>query len=291
LTKDIEKYGELSMGRLQTFKVSYDVPMNKFRKFLEAMCNGTFEEAIIRVACHFLPNLEMEKQQLEKNTSEFVFSSLSTVYLKDRAGRTVAEVGSYESDPVGRLIHHSNQNLHFRAFDLNEVVKELKEQYGPNLLPTLLEYIYGNSIFDKEQRPLLEKGLAAYFDEDYITSIHLLIPQVEHTIRNLLDMAGGQIYKQGDLGGLSLRSLDTILDDEVLKGILTERIACYFKLVLTDKRGWNLRNEVCHGLKLPEEFDFKSADRVFHVLLLLAHIRETTNYCETAETEDAPESD
>jgi len=277
LTKEIQQYGEQSIQTLQKLEFSYNIPMEEFQKSLETMLSGTFEEIIMRFCGTFLPNLTHEREALKKNAQEFIFSNLVTVYLKDKKGRTIAEVGSYDSDPEGRLIYHISQKLQFNPISIHETIKALKGKYGSELLGNLIDCIYNNSIFDQNQKHLLEKGLKAYLEEDYIVAIHLLVPQIEHTIRNFIDILTGEIYKKGDLGSISLKSLDTLLNEECLQNILTERITTYLKLILTDKRGWNLRNDICHALKTPQEYDYKSADRLFHIIILLMHVKETTN--------------
>ena len=47
----------------------------------------------------------------------------------------------------------------------------------------------------------------------------------------------------------------------------------YLKILFTDNRGWNLRNDVCHGMIEPELFTKQSADRVLHALLSLGLVR------------------
>ncbi|WP_367270581.1 DUF4209 domain-containing protein [uncultured Rikenella sp.] len=39
--------------------------------------------------------------------------------------------------------------------------------------------------------------------------------------------------------------------------------------LLTDNRGWNLRNEVCHGLTEISQFDQMTVNRIIHALLCL----------------------
>jgi len=48
----------------------------------------------------------------------------------------------------------------------------------------------------------------------------------------------------------------------------------YLRILLTDARGWNVRNEVSHGLASFEMMSLAVADRVVHALLLLALVRD-----------------
>jgi hypothetical protein len=116
--------------------------------------------------------------------------------------------------------------------------------------------------------------LNAYFCEDYLVAIHLLIPQIEEAIRNLIEYSGGNVLKPSRNGGYQLRTFDDLLRDDLIERGLGENFANYFRILFTDQRGWNLRNEVCHGMANPNRFDAQTADRVIHGLLCLGLIKK-----------------
>jgi hypothetical protein len=55
---------------------------------------------------------------------------------------------------------------------------------------------------------------------------------------------------------------------------LGEDLTRYLQVFLVDPLGHNIRNHVCHGHLMPQDFTRQLADRVFHVLLTLSLIRE-----------------
>ena len=87
-------------------------------------------------------------------------------------------------------------------------------------------------------------------------------------------MSGGVTLKKNKNGGLQLLTFDDLLrDDNVLKCFNSDTVF-YFRSLLTDQRGWNIRNDVCHGISPIIAFNYWVADRVFHVLLCLAQVKE-----------------
>lgn len=48
----------------------------------------------------------------------------------------------------------------------------------------------------------------------------------------------------------------------------------YFRLVLTEKLGMNLRNNFAHGLEKSTFFSREASDRLFHILLCLSLVKE-----------------
>lgn len=126
----------------------------------------------------------------------------------------------------------------------------------------------------KEKANILKRGLDAYFSGDHIVSVHLLIPQVENAVRRLLELTGRTTYRPSRNGGYYLKTMDEMLRDEGIIQSLGENATLYMRILYTDPRGWNLRNDVCHGISMPEKFCQPVADRVFHTLLFLGLIRE-----------------
>ena len=103
--------------------------------------------------------------------------------------------------------------------------------------------------------------------------IHLLIPQVENAIRNLvelLDESTLEIKKSNNT--LQLKTLDTLLREKSLL-TMNENFVYYMRILYTDSRGWNLRNLVCHGLSPLKYFNHTTTDRIFHSLICVGSIR------------------
>ena len=105
-------------------------------------------------------------------------------------------------------------------------------------------------------------------------SLHILLPQIEAIIRNLAEKIGVPILKPSRSGGFFYKTLDELLRDPKIAEVLGEDLCLYFRVLLTDPRGWNLRNDVCHGISHIETFNQNTADRVLHALLCLALVKE-----------------
>jgi len=64
------------------------------------------------------------------------------------------------------------------------------------------------------------------------------------------------------------------LRDEKVAAVLGPNISSYLRILLTDARGWNLRNNVCHGLASPGMLSAPAADRILHAILVLGLFRQ-----------------
>jgi hypothetical protein len=70
-----------------------------------------------------------------------------------------------------------------------------------------------------------------------------------------------------------LKNFDDLLREEAVVKTLGENVVHYFRVLFTDQRGWNIRNDVCHGITPLAAFSPQLTDRILHALLVLAVLR------------------
>lgn len=162
------------------------------------------------------------------------------------------------------------------SFLLRETISKFIDKFNINA-EVLVNYLYEFPIFDERRKKFLEIGIEAYLKGQFVIAIHILIPQIEALIRNLAEMIGLPVLKLSRLRGFDYRTLGELLWDENIVKVLGEDLNLYLRVLFTDTRGWNLRNNVCHGISHIETFSQSDADRVFHTLLCLALVREEGN--------------
>ncbi len=81
---------------------------------------------------------------------------------------------------------------------------------------------------------------------DIVIAAHLLIPQLENSLRHILKQNGSIASKRETIQDNFL--LHEVLNSPDLKQVLTENIIFTLKGLLVERMGSNLRNEICHGL-------------------------------------------
>lgn len=95
---------------------------------------------------------------------------------------------------------------------------------------------------------LVGKALYAGFDNDFVTALHILVPQLEHLVRYHLKQAGVQTANLDQSGIENENGLSTLMEKDAVKAIFGEDIAFEIKALFCDPFGPNLRNELAHGL-------------------------------------------
>jgi hypothetical protein len=140
----------------------------------------------------------------------------------------------------------------------------------------MMELIKDSELITEDHKEIVRRGLDAYMAEDYLVCCHLLIPQLEAAIRRLFALNGANIMraKKNPDEGNEYISLDGLLGSNEAVAYMGEDIANYFRNVLTDQYGWNIRNQVSHGLLATDNFNFGMADRVVHAFLLLGMFKK-----------------
>ncbi len=241
--------------------------------FIGAMLEGSAEEVLVRIAVQFTPNPDELETQVKELAKSAPLMSIMPMSLVDAEGREIGKVGGVEEDLEGRVIHQMSQNMQFEASFLRYVLAELPSK-GIDVA-AIVDHIFGSPIFESRRRPVVEKGITAWLGGDHVVAAHVLIPQIEQALRQLVVLSGRSAYKPNRRhGGIQLKVLDDLLRDQATEAVLSVRTVTYVKVLLTDPRGWNLRNDVCHGIIDPSRLGWATSDRVLHVLLLLALLRK-----------------
>ena len=127
---------------------------------------------------------------------------------------------------------------------------------------------------------VIEKGAQFYLDGDGVTACHLLMPQIEHAICSLaLKMNAPALRRIPTRDGYMVQLMDKLFDLKEIKDVLGDDVVFYLRTLLTEQRGLNLRNDLCHGLMNPLYFNINKADRIIHVLLLLGGLNIEKTDC------------
>lgn len=111
-----------------------------------------------------------------------------------------------------------------------------------------IELARHSPIVPKDRAGLFGKALFAGYERDFVTSLHLLVPQIEHMVRVHLKQAGATTTTIDKNGIQNENGLSTLMElpeaDEVFGKDLTFELRSLF----CDAFGPNLRNELAHGL-------------------------------------------
>ena len=274
VTKKITEVGPGVVDSMQMFSHSVEIPKEQLDSYLDSMTKGGLENTLIRIGAQFIPKKDEVEQQVLELAENYPLTNLFTKTLQDHKGRPLATIGSVEEDLEGRIIHQLSSNLNTNAFFLRHSLKKALDVYNIKV-QDLTDFVFKSPIFEETKKDIINAGLQAYLNQDYISAIHILVPQTEAAIRSLVELAGGATLRRNRQGGLQLRTFDDLLRDDKVEECFGIDLTFYFRILLTEQRGWNVRNNICHGISPSNAFSYSVADRIMHVILCLAQVSVT----------------
>lgn len=267
---DLRGLGGLTLKEMHRVSLSATVDKGLIDAYYDYLLSGTAREVLLRYLHHYLPNYKNEINRMKEIAKQAPLYDAITMTTIDSTGVATSKVGIGADADVQKLSHSMYENIRYSSSFMDTHVIMMKEQ---NIMTTenLLELLESSPLIANDRKDIVRRGIQAYIEEDYLVSCHLLVPQLEAAIRRLFDINGSNIMraKQNPLNGSEYASLDTLLatDDAIL--YMGEDITNYLRNLLTDQYGWNIRNQICHGLFGAGNFDSTMANRVVHAFMFL----------------------
>jgi hypothetical protein len=238
----------------------------------------SIHEALLNfVNITYISDFDKLKKSSEKRLNSSLFSRLfgATYYSADSRVIAKTEGGldnsgeAYETQLEAQIqreysidIELSTKGSIFPAFDQLLLEHTISRDYIQSIC-------LNSSIVPRDRAIIWAEGLYFGFEENFLVSTHLLIPQVEHLIRVIL--------KQNDIkttvlepNGIEIeKGLSTLIEEPILKEVLDKNLVYELKFLLTKAIGYNLRNNVAHGLSSRNVFNSIQAVYLWWFILRL----------------------
>lgn len=266
--------GKKAKDEMKTVSAKVEVPKEKVDEFIEFFTDKDLTEGLRRIAYHFVPDIEGARNDVTNLERNHPLLANVSVTLMGEEGQNVARVGATDDDFESRVCSQIGQNIQLMAFWLAIAIDELRKKFKPST-QDLMSFISQSPVLNEARVGIISGGIERYLDGDYLESVHLLVPQIEPYLRRMLELGGGATIKPGRHGGMHLLNLDEILRTGVVAKVFNDDVQRYLQVLLVDQRGLNIRHNLCHGLLPTEAFGRPMADRVLHVVLLLAQVRKS----------------
>ena len=246
--------------------IPLSIPVEMIEDGYNTLMDGlSTEECLMKFALHYAPRDSQydsyAKQYLEGAGSLSMFSHL--IFKED--GNLSHKVGTGEENKDEQYQHACSVSLQYMGVALHVIIMKGIEK-GLFSVDNVMNFIAQIPSLSEKRVRIIEKGIGAYLDNDYVSSISILIPQIEYMVRLFFQLHGYTVTNN-DQTGTTSDALGTLLDNDDIK-LDDINFSRYLRLMLSQKTGWNMRNLSCHGIS--ESFGMPHADRVFHIVLLMA---------------------
>ena len=239
-----------------------DIPGQDIGQIVENARNAVrgkgLEEALKAFVNLSRTNAKKLRESTIKNLEHFIAHRLFPTTFMNRDGRVAAKMPSMSSSPIpsdgDEMVIRSkmveNYCIHVslavcgRIWPAQEILlleHRLREADFVNLakqspiVPIGRELLFGKALF-------------AGYDRDFVTALHILVPQIEHVVRYHLKQAGVQTTNIDSNGIENENGLSSLMDLPRTEEIFGEDLSFEIRALFCDSFGPNLRNELAHGL-------------------------------------------
>lgn len=189
---------------------------------------------------------------------QFPLQSLFAATVMSRDGRVIAKrpamnIGSEATDSdeiairagmiqdYGILVHIVVQGDIWPALETMLLEHRLREA-------DFIDLARNSPIVPKGREGLFGKALFCGYERDFVSALHLLIPQIEHMVRVHLKQAGAKTTNLDQDGIENENGMSTLMDLPEAETVFGKDLTFELKTLFCDAFGPNLRNELAHGL-------------------------------------------
>jgi len=188
-------------------------------------------------------------------------------------GLTVSTVGTYDHDQDGRITMEVAREMNLGATLFLMGLEEWKKKFELGALPDTPDLL-NSMLIPSDRVPIYLAGIEAFEKEDYLKCIHVLVPQVENSLRALLTILDIPVTKTNEEGNFEFKNMADVLHNDCVHEALEEKLWYFLRVLYIDNAGMNLRNVVAHGIAPLEVFNRVNAALVIQSIVFLTMIRE-----------------
>ena len=258
LRKCLNESGKKSLDEMD----SINIPEQDIGQIVENARNAVrgkgLEEALKAFVNLSRTNAKKLRESTIKNLEHFIAHRLFSTTFMSRDGRVTAKMPSMSSSPIPS--DDDEEVIHSKVVENYCIHVSLAVQ--GSILPAqevlLLEHRLREADFVNlaRQSPIVPigrellfgKALFAGYDRDFVTALHILVPQIEHMVRYHLKQAGVQTTHIDSNGIENEYGLSSLMDLSQTKEIFGEDLSFEIRALFCVPFGPNLRNNLAHGL-------------------------------------------
>lgn len=244
----VREHGELSLDDMHTFQL----PSSDLTELINMSVNHVRDKGhIFKASLYFVGfnTITAESVQQDDEQKHFRISDLFGTVFISGDGRAIGRSGSAGSDRAHiKQMQSFDFSLKFAvAGEILPAMNQLLQEYN-FVMRFFEELCHFSPLIPDDRVQLTARGLYLGFEYRFSESIHLLSPQVEFMVRNLLKQANVRTSVIDEAGIENEVGLSSLLDKQEAKSLLGDDLHFNLKSLFTDPLGANIRNYVAHGL-------------------------------------------
>lgn len=266
--KETSKKAQENFGKIE-FEI--EIPTEIINKAVDLLCSFESLEKCLRAVGVF-PDFELK----EKETRAIARKTMPTIYnftsfsAIDKEGHHISGGGNGTTAWFFK-IYTISQDVAIQL-QVKRIFEKLKKEKGLNA-ETLYLYLKEREIFSDQDLVFLKVGLKSYFDGDYISALHILVPKLEKIFLELSEKCGVDIVALNRTTDISTQnktlSLEKLRSEEFQK-VWGENLCFQLAFSFFEPLGFMLRHKIAHGTIQIEECNERNTLLVIYFFLVFS---------------------
>lgn len=148
-----------------------------------------------------------------------------------------------------------------------------KNSYGDMMtIKEISDYFSSSKLFTSSQIKVIQVGLQKYYEADYISALHILVPQFEGFLLNIargLGINTVALDPSVDIATRTVTLSERDFDSKDFINIFGEDFCRQIKFVLFEPMGYKLRHKIAHGEITANECNFQNTTLIIYLYLVV----------------------
>lgn len=263
--EEYEKSSEMSLIR-----IPYKIPKEKIDKYVEYFTSSDIQDSLDKIAnsnC-FIPEVKAVEEQVKKLSEDYPLQDLvQKSFLRD--GKKIETTTTKDTHKEFNFNHNYLIYININTeLLLKAIFDKLITVYGISV-EDFMKKLNRWELLDNKNVPFIKQGISRFLEKDYMSAIHILVPQFESTLRRMFSKAGYSTtsIKKGNTQQ-EVTFNEFLLRDDI-KSELGNDVHKLIQIVMVEKSGLNLRNEIAHGLIDISDINYTKGILVIYLFLVL----------------------
>lgn len=240
---------EQARGEVKTISISINVPTETIESIIRPYLEVDSETAlaILSTTKTFFPNLSSIEEQTKRQEKDTPLQFLVDKSILDDGKKVMQAI---EDNDNYKMAYDSNYMLYLTMSNtvlLTPIIDRLVRENGLTS-DEFIKKIISWSLMSSQNAPLVEIGIRKFFDDDYVSSLHILVPQFESCLRRMFSQAGFATTSIKRGMAQHEETFNEFLNRDEIKEVLGESFHKFIQMIMVEQTGLNLRNKIAHGL-------------------------------------------
>lgn len=280
LKSELKKCYECGKNNIEKKEVPINIPeefqmdlINQNNQFLTGKPDKDFYNYTAFLIGHLInnnqnlyPTYENSKSRAKKRGENPIWSIVSIAKMQN--SRKIADANS--KDENIELLTYEEYGTHMQIMFTIHFSNVLYGLISEGLSSDMVAYqVCGCKYLENKDKVLISKGIEHLFENDYISSMHILVPTFENIFRNQ--------FSYHNFGTTTIKpkviqheqTFNEFIENDMVKENIPDILLKMIKYVMVDDRGFNLRNNIAHGLAEIETFNETMCNIVLFLILAI----------------------